>query len=323
MKSVYQKGAAMGFFKKLGLVGKVGGTIDWDITPAYTFTMFESWGGKDERIRNNDERFYYFFIDAWEEPPKLCLMERAVKYARVLAWIDAPQDLIDQCVAEQGKSMSLDRSYAVNDALQHWLIKNVIETDDDSLVIPIVTELEKEALESGLPSAGEPLPELKKVQLRNESIGIVEDAVGAIIKKGNFFDSENNPGGNFGSYLLDNGDGLTVTDAVTGLMWQRGGCDITSIRKVRKYIEQLNKDNFGGFSDWRLPTMEEALSLSMPEMNDKGLYIHPCFSKDQPFIFVSDWREPGGFWFMDYKQGTVFWASGTIPGGFGRVCRSI
>ena len=313
----------MGFFKKLGLVGKVGGTIDWDITPAYTFTMFESWGGKDdERIRNNDERFYYFFIDAWEEPPKLCLMERAVKHARVLAWIDAPQDMIDQCVAEQGKSKSLDRSYAVNDALQKWLIKNVIETEDDSLVVPIVTELEKESLESGLPSADAPLPELNKVQLRNEGISIIEDAVGSIIKKGNFFDSEHNPGGKFDNYLVDNGDGLTVTDALTGLMWQRGGCDITSIRKVRKYIEQLNKENFAGFNDWRLPTMEEALSLSVPEISDKGLYINPCFSKEQPFIVLSEWREPGGFWFMDYKQGTVFWASGTIPGGFGRVCRS-
>ena len=151
----------MGFFKKLGLVGKVGGTIDWDITPSYTFTMFESWGGKgEERIRNNDERFYYFYIDGWENPPKLCLMERAVKHARVLAWIDAPQDMIDQCVAEQGKLITLDRSYAVNAAIKQWLIKNVIETDDDSRVIPIITEQEKESMEANLPVKDAPLPDL-------------------------------------------------------------------------------------------------------------------------------------------------------------------
>lgn len=313
----------MGFFKKLGLVGKVGGTIDWDITPAYTFTMFESWGGKDdERIRNNEERFYYFFIDGWEKPPKLCLMERAVKHARVLAWIDAPQDMIDQCVAEQGKSMSLDRSYAVNAALQKWLIENVIETDDDSKVFPIESHAEEESPETGLPLAGSQLPEVNKAELRHEGINIEEEKVGTRIKQAGFFDREHNPGGRFENYLVDNGDSLTVTDAVTGLMWQRGGCDITSIRKVRKYVEQLNKEKFGGFNDWRLPTMEEALSLNESQINEKGLYIHPAFSKEQPFIFLADWREPGGFWFMDYKQGTVFWASGTIPGGFGRVCRS-
>lgn len=314
----------MGFFKKLGLVGKVGGTIDWDITPAYTFTMFESWGGKgEERIRNNDERFYYFFIDAWEEPPKLCLMERAVKHARVLALIDAPQGMIDQCVSEQGKSMSFDKSYAVNGALRDWLVKNVIETEDDSRVIPIVETEEKESQMSGLPLKDGPAPELNKIKLRTEGAGIQEDSVTVIIKEQNFFDSENNPAGVFENYLVDNGDGLTVIDMVTGLMWQRGGCDITSIRKVRKYVDKLNGEKFAGFNDWRLPTMEEALSLSVPKINDKGLYLHPCFSKEQPFIFISDWREPGGFWFMDYKQGTVFWASGTIPGGFGRVCRTV
>ena len=105
-------------------------------------------------------------------------------------------------------------------------------------------------------------------------------------------------------------------------MWQRSGLDITSIRKLRKHIAKLNKNNFAGFSDWRLPTIEEALSLMRPEKNQKDLHLDPAFSGDIPFIFVAEERDPGGYWFCDYKRGSVFWASGTIPGGFGRVCRN-
>ena len=67
------------------------------MTPEYTFGTFESWGGK-ERIRNNSERIYYFFIDAWDEEPKLCLMERGVKYAQVVAEILAPPEMVRQCI---------------------------------------------------------------------------------------------------------------------------------------------------------------------------------------------------------------------------------
>jgi hypothetical protein len=69
--------------------------------------------------------------------------------------------------------------------------------------------------------------------------------------------------------------------------------------------------------------MEEAMSLMEPLKNTKGVFLHPCFSKEQPFIFVAAQRKPGGCWFVDFKQGRAFWSSGTIPGGFGRLVRSI
>jgi hypothetical protein len=69
--------------------------------------------------------------------------------------------------------------------------------------------------------------------------------------------------------------------------------------------------------------MEEAMSLMEPEKNNKDIFLKPCFSKEQPFIFVAAQRKPGGYWFVDYKQGRAFWSSGTIPGGFGRLVRSV
>jgi len=54
---------------------------------------------------------------------------------------------------------------------------------------------------------------------------------------------------------VDNGDG-TVTDRATGLMWQQGGSsdDDISFNAAKNYINQLNKEKFGGYNDWRLPT---------------------------------------------------------------------
>ncbi|MBA3014872.1 MAG: DUF1566 domain-containing protein [Proteobacteria bacterium] len=313
----------MGIFEKLGLATSAQATIDWDITPALTFTIFESWGSKERNIRTKGERYYYFYIDSWQEPAKLCLMERGIKHARVLAEIDAPQEMIQNCIAAQGEKAGLDKCYAVDAALKQWLTDNVLKGDGGGLIKPIIVSVQIDDLETGLPTKDQPLPPgLKKVHLPAEASVVKEEEIPGIIKQYGFFDSKCNPEGRFETHLVDNGDGLTVTEAVTGIMWQRQGCDITSLRQVQNYIAEINKKGFAGFSDWRMPTLEEAMSLVQPELNDNEQFIHPCFSRLQPFIFVAGQRLPGGYWFVDYKQATFFWASGTIPGAFGRLCRT-
>lgn len=313
----------MGIFEKLGLAGKANATIDWAITPALTFTIFESWGTKERNVRSKNERYYYFFIDNWEQPAKLCLMERGIKHAIVMAEIDAPQEMIDRSVKEQGDTPGLDRCYAVNDELKKWLNENVLKGECKAFVRPVRMVDDSEELETDLPLASDPVPALTTITLPSETCEIVEDTISELVVRNGFFDSRNNPQGRFSTHLVDNNDGLTVTEMVTGVMWQRLGSDLTSIRHTYKYAEELNKNSFAGYTNWRLPTVEEAMSLLVPELNAKGLFLHECFSKKQPFIFTSGQRKPGGYWFVDYKQGTVFWASGTNPGGFGRVCRTV
>ncbi len=311
----------MGLFDKLAIDKKITPTIDWDLLPAETFTIFESWGTKIRDI-NDRERYYYFYIDGWTEPPSLCLMERGIKHARVLARIDAPQDLIEQALRDEGKSHSLDRNYAINAELKKWLLTHVVDSTDDSLITPLTVEPQEQAAEVRLPKADTPLPQgLSTVALPNKGRHVQEEDIPHIVKDNNFYDAIRNPQGVFNNFLVDNGDDLAV-DKATGVMWQRHGLDITSIRRMRKHVERLNKEHYGGFSDWRLPTMEEALSLMKPEKNQQDLHLDPAFSGDIPFIFVAEERDPGGYWYCDYKRGTVFWASGTIPGGFGRVCRT-
>ena len=283
----------MGLSEKLGMGGQPV-SIDWDLTPSDTFAMFESWGGKGkERIRNNSELHYYFYIDNWNSPAKLCLMERGVKHAKILAHIDCPQEMLKKCVARQGKDMR-DQSYAIDEGIKQWLLEKIIESEDSSRIVLVDNSVPQEELETGLPKAGDPLPPMEKIRLRAEGGVVTEKEAATLAARLGCYDSQHNPQGNFSNVLVDNGDGLTVTDHATGIMWQRGGCDLTTIRNAQKYVEELNRQRFAGFADWRLPTMEEGLSLLEPRANAKGVHLHFCFSKEQPFVFLADQRKPGG-----------------------------
>ncbi len=312
----------MGLFDKLAIDAKIIPTIDWDLLPAETFTIFESWGTKIRDI-NDKERFYYFFIDGWTTPPSVCLMERGIKHARVVAEILAPEELIRNCVDNQGKVALYEKSFAIDEALQEWLMENVIETDDESKIVPLKSEEVGNTMSMSLPHKDDPIPDIQYISLPDEPTELSEEEVVKITQQFNFFDSERNTQGNFPRYLVDNGDDLTVTDLASGLMWQREGIDIMSHRMLCKKIDQLNEEQFAGYSDWRMPTLAEALSLTRPDKNDMDQHVESCFSSQQPFIFVAAFRNPGGYWFVDFKQGRAYWASGTNPGGFGRVCRKI
>jgi hypothetical protein len=312
----------MGMFNKVKVGDKVICPIDWEMSPELTFGTFESWGGR-ERVRNNDECVYYFFVDDWGNAPKLCLMERAVKHARVVAEIKAPMEMMKKCVSEQGYVAKFEQSFAINDQIREWLIKNVLDNGNSSLVVPVVDEEEFEDMGPVLPGLKVASFTGSVVKLPTEPIYIQEEDIGALIKKWGFFDGEHNPTGRFTNCLVDSGNEQTVIDLRTNLMWQRGGLDINSIRHLRREIEGLNAKGVAGYNDWRMPTIEEAMSLMEHEPNEKTIHLNPCFSKNQPFIFVEARRKPGGYWFVDYKQGRVFWSSGTIPGGFGRLVRSL
>ena len=312
----------MGMFHKVHVGDQVISPIDWEMTPDMSFGTFESWGGR-ERVRNNAECVYYFFVDNWGDQPKLCLIERAVKHAKIIAEIKAPPEIIKQCVKSQGSSSIFEKSYAIDEPVKQWLIDNVLDRADSQLVEPRVEVVLIEDMGTPLPSAAEKPFTGDTVLLPSVADIINDDQIADVIRKWNFFDSEHNLSGKFENSLISSGNPEVIIDQRTSLMWQRDGLDINSIRTMQRNIEALNKDNFAGFSDWRLPTMEEAMSLIEPEKNFKDVFLNPCFSREQPFIFVAAQRKPGGYWFVDYKQGRAFWSSGTIPGGFGRLVRTV
>ncbi len=76
--------------------------------------------------------------------------------------------------------------------------------------------------------------------------------------------------GNQPSYAIS-ADGLTVDDNVTGLTWTRspdldgdGNVDLDdklTFYQAPAYADMLNAQSFGGYSDWRVPTIKELYSL--------------------------------------------------------------
>jgi len=311
----------MGSFHKIKVGDTVINSIDWEMTPELTFGTYESWGGR-ERVRNNDERIYYFFIDSWGEKPKLCLMERAIKHAKIIAEISAPPELVKSCVDSQGEVAFYDRSFAINDDIRSWLIEHVLDDGDSSLVNPLEELVTHEDMGLKLPVWDGARDAGDFLALPSEAAELTDDDVAKLIKKWNFFDGKLNPAGRFTNHLHHH-EQLSIVDQRTGLMWQRSGIDITSIRSINKKIIEINNNGFCGYHDWRLPSIEEAMSLMEHGPNEKDIHLNSNFSKEQPFIFTSAQRRPGGYWFVDYKQGRAFWSSGTIPGAFGRLCRNV
>ncbi len=108
-----------------------------------------------------------------------------------------------------------------------------------------------------------------------------------------FFGQDAQYPGNRPAYTLGS-DGLTVYDEVTGLTWQRspdtdGDGTITSSDKRNRTQAQelpatLNAARYGGYDDWRLPTIKELYSLILFNGTDPSAYTGTDTSGLTPFI---------------------------------------
>jgi len=102
-------------------------------------------------------------------------------------------------------------------------------------------------------------------------------------------------------------NGKIVYDAATGLTWQKAGSDeFMRYDKTLSYVEKLNQERFAGYNDWRLPTLEEAMSLMQPKENEEGLYIDPIFDSRQKRIWTAD-KGASGAWLVDFFGGLCNW----------------
>jgi len=310
-------------FSKLQLSHSTAAQIEWDMTPDLAFCTFSAKGLRDD-LTNTDERVCYFFIDNYGDAPRLYLMERGTRYVNILAEIKAPLAMMNECIISHGCPLTTKDNFPVDAALKTWLHSEVLDREDSPYLMPSIQESAEDE------DFGPPLPAPSATALQGDTITfptehctLSEEELKESLIRWNFYDAARNPMGNFANTLTADVTPLTIIDKRTGLMWQRSGLDLCSIRKMTRDIEQLNTGTFAGHNDWRMPTVEEAMSLMENIQNSKGLYLPLCFSKEQPFIFVAAKRKPTGYWFVDYKQGKMYWSSGTVPGGFCRLCRRV
>ena len=76
-----------------------------------------------------------------------------------------------------------------------------------------------------------------------------------------FYGQDANHDGNRPAYTMSS-DMLTVYDNVTGLTWQQGFSETKlTYSEALDYVDTVNAQNYGGYSDWRLPTIKQLYSL--------------------------------------------------------------
>jgi len=97
----------------------------------------------------------------------------------------------------------------------------------------------------------------------------------------------------------------TVIDQATNLIWQQSGSRYPMMwDQAQRYIQMLSESGFGGYQNWRMPTINEILSLVNP-MHDDDFCMEPVFSPDQKWLWSSDTRSKKSVWTVDAQMGFV------------------
>ena len=160
-----------------------------------------------------------------------------------------------------------------------------------------------------------PIPgdtEMEKLKLRRTGEDLNERDVRETLYKYNFHSTCGgyngnfcNPDGRFHNSFKNNNNG-TVTDQVTGLMWEKSG-SFTAMtwEEAKAYVRKLNLQNFSGYSDWRLPTLEELASLLESSWKNDGLFIETVFDKKQKSCWSADTHGLDKAWKANYHLGYI------------------
>lgn len=154
--------------------------------------------------------------------------------------------------------------------------------------------------------------ELPILQLRSKPIEKLSfEAVKAMLKKYDFYCAKRdwtkiwcNPRGKgiVHNYELQQNDKI-VADHATGLSWhQADSQNYVSFADTEKFIRGLNDQNFTGYSDWRLPTLEEGMSLVEAQAFN-GLHIDPVFDGNHSWIWTADQYDYPVLWAIDFSNG--------------------
>jgi serine/threonine-protein kinase len=100
----------------------------------------------------------------------------------------------------------------------------------------------------------------------------------------------------------------TVTDRATGLVWQQSGSEFPlTWYQAEGYIQDLNSIQFAGSSAWRLPTIDELMTLLTELPHGEDYCIEPIFDQRQKRIWSCDRRSFIAAWYVSIDMGYVAW----------------
>jgi serine/threonine-protein kinase len=95
-------------------------------------------------------------------------------------------------------------------------------------------------------------------------------------------------------------------DRATGLTWARSPSPFPLNREeAGTYIEHLNQNRPESKHPWRLPTVEELITLIQPKIRPEDLCIPTIFDTDGKWFWSADTRTFTQAWFVDLDNGYV------------------
>lgn len=163
-------------------------------------------------------------------------------------------------------------------------------------------------------AAPEPEPEpaaVSTLKLRKEPRAMDSATLDADLVRLGLFARDRSPiGGGVENRLepMVVGDTVLIHDRATGLIWDRGSAEVMDAGRTEAYLARLNAGRYAGYANWRLPTMEEALSLMEPQPRD-GYYLDPLLRGGPVYTKTADHTLTGRVWMVDYTDGVI----GTEP----------
>ncbi len=146
---------------------------------------------------------------------------------------------------------------------------------------------------------------------RNDPRGLTEREVLDIIIKNDFFDKNRNLHGkgfsNRFETLQINNDKI-IFDHTSRLTWQQhGSLESMPFESAKQWLAELNKVGYANFTDWRLPTLEEAMSLMKKERENENLFKDHIFGQRQRGIWTSDVTENKNMaWVVFFNYGSCY-----------------
>jgi len=153
--------------------------------------------------------------------------------------------------------------------------------------------------------------ELPGIELRSEPGRLSEGQATSMIEQYQFFDIKRNESCPAIEHELQiheiNGDN-SLFDPSSDLMWQPEGSSNSMWHdEAKSWVAELNRHGYAGYNDWRIPTLEEAMSLMKNQQNDSGLYIDPLFANKQAGIWTLDLDENGSrAWVVFFNFGSCY-----------------
>jgi len=98
--------------------------IDLEMTPEKAVETYLEWGTgwsrKEDCKRYVGQASYFFVIYAWEAPPSVTLIRQSSQRSEEIAKIEAPGDLVQECVDAAGKKPGVGVC-ALSEPLKTWL----------------------------------------------------------------------------------------------------------------------------------------------------------------------------------------------------------